>query len=142
MSSFIVRDGTINDILAAVQLYTQCSGGMTPPAPRHLLPVAAERDDYYALGLAMRTMNVEAVVARYGPSDELPGPSPLRPYEYRGVMPPSPIQAIKTLACYLYQCSEGEVPEQRLFQQLTEWRNALCYHLVTQSDEWQQASWA
>jgi len=142
VSSFIVDDGTINDILAAAQLYTQCNLAEMPPPPRDIMSAWPQGCDWALLGQALREMNVAAVIARYGPSDDLPGPFPLLPYEYRGVMPPSPIQAIKTLACYLYQCSEGDIPEQPLYRQLRKWEATLYQHYVTQSDEWQQASWA
>ena len=141
MSAYIVDDSTINRILAAAELYEQTDWLMTPPAPRGLVPSAPEPESWAALGSAMRAMNVAAVVARYGPSDCLPGPFPLLPYQYESIMAPSPIQAIKSLTCYLYQCSEGDVPKQTLYQQLTQWRGDLCEHQVSQSDAYEAAEW-
>ena len=141
MSSFIVRDGTINDILAAAQLYTQSNLAEMPPPPRDIMSAWPQGCDWALLGQALREMNVAAVIARYGPSDKLPGPTPLLPYEYQSVMAPSPIQAIKSLACYLYQCSEGDMPKESLYQQLSQWHGDLCEHQVIQSDAYEAAEW-
>ncbi len=140
MSAYIVDDKTINRIISAAMLRTL--GGSLGPVPRGFVPDKPEPDDWHALGSAMRDMNVAAVIARYGPSDSLPGPSPLLPYQFRLVIAPGLVQTIKSLDCYLYQCSEGDIPDRRLFQQLTKWQAELCYHCVTKSDEYDQAEWA
>ena len=141
MSAYIVDDKTINRIVAAAMLRTLGSLG---PLVRQfrLVPDNPEPHDWAALGSALRDMNVAAVIARYGPSDSLPGPSPLLPYRFRLISAPSLIQTVKTLACYLYQCSEGDIPEQRLYQQLDNWQAELCRYYVTESDEYDQAEWA
>jgi len=141
MSSYIVDDSTINRILAAAELYTETGWLSTPPSPPHLVSSAPGLESWAALGSSMRAMNVAAVIARYGPSDSLPGPDPLLPYQYESIMAPSPIQAIKSLDCYLYQCSEGDVPKETLYQQLTQWRGDLCSHQVSQSDAYEAAEW-
>lgn len=140
MSAYIVDDKTINRIISAAMLRTL--GGSLGPVPRGLVPDNPEPDDWRALGSALRDMNVAAVIARYGPSDSLPGPSPLLPYQFQLVKAPSPIQTIKTLDCYLYQCSEGNIPDWTLYQQLSKWQAELCRHYVTESDEYDQAEWA
>ncbi len=146
MSSYIVDDSTINRILAAVQLYTHSNLAEVPPPPRDIQsPEPRFKDwcflDWALLGARLRDMNVAAVIARYGQSDELPGPTPLLPYQHENTSAPSPIQVIKSLGCYLYQCSEGNIPSRPLYQSLSSWETALCRHYVSQSDEWQQAEW-
>lgn len=142
MSAYIVDDQTINRILAAARVYTHSTLSTTPPAPKGIIGPDPTFLHWVLLGGRLRDMNVAAVISRYGPSDPLPGPSPLLPYEYESISAPGPIQTISSLACYLYQCSEGDIPERRLYQQLRKWEAALCYHQVTQSDEWRQAEWA
>jgi len=139
MSAYIVDDKTINRIVSAAILHTL---GSLAPAPRLLVPDNPELDDWHSLGSAMRDMNVAAVIARYGPSDSLPGPSPLLPYQFQPVTAPGLVQTIKSLACYLYQCSEGDIPNWRLYQQLDKWQTELCQHYVTESDAYEQAEWA
>ena len=142
MSSYIVDDKTINRILAAAQLYGWHGSSATmPSAPRDIICPEPMFLDWALLGACLREMNVAAVVARYGPSDSLPGPCPLLPYEYKCMSAPAPIQTIKSLACYLYQCTEGAVPEQTLYQQLRNWKSALCEYYVDQSDAWNRADW-
>lgn len=139
MSAYIVNDKTINRIISAAILHTL---GSLAPAPRLLVPDNPELGDWRSLGSAMRDMNVAAVIARYGLSDSLPGPSPLLPYQFRPVTAPGLIQTIKSLDCYLYQCSEGNVPDWTLYQQLGRWQAELCQHYVTESDEYDKAEWA
>lgn len=139
MSAYIVDDKTINRIVSAAILHTLDS---LTPAPGFLMLDSQEPDDWHALGSAMRDMNVAAVIARYGPSDSLPGPLPLLPYQFRLVTAPGLVQTVKSLACYLYQCSEGDIPERRLYQQLDKWQTELCRHYVTESDAYDRAKWA
>ena len=51
------------------------------------------------------------------------------------------LQAHKSTACLLYQCSEGDVPENPLYKALEELRSALAEHLVTSTPEWDAALW-
>jgi hypothetical protein len=82
----------------------------------HRLVIALKVEGFFAgrdpteLGDALLQMNEAAVNARYNESSRRNEP-------YVFAQPPvfSAMQAYKTIRCYLYQCSEGEVPTWKLF---------------------------
>jgi len=47
----------------------------------------------------------------------------------------------KSLSCFLYQCSEGNVPEMALFKKVEEVQRKLAYDIVTKTSEWDEAKW-
>jgi hypothetical protein len=90
----------------------------------HRLVVALRVDRFFfdrgrhELGAELIMMNEAAVNARYSENSRRN-----EPYIWRNPAPFSAVQAYKTIRCYLYQCSEGEVPEKwPLYAQVTEVR--------------------
>jgi hypothetical protein len=69
------------------------------------------------LGSKLHGMNVSAVMQRYPGSteDNLPGPIDPGPYKYKPQMAPM-FRAYERLGSYMYQCSEGNVPDTRLYE--------------------------
>ena len=123
MSAYVASDQCINRILAS-----KCA---SEPLCR-----VEDRQDF---GQRMRAMNVEAVNARYGETaDRL---LPNEAYQYKGVLLSTTAQALKSLGCFLYQCSEGNVPELSLFKELDKYRDALAYHIATSTPEYEAAEW-
>jgi hypothetical protein len=120
MSSFVVSDTTINRIVSAIQqsehattfAYTLVSAGL-PGATCLGWSSYIDRPEH--LGAAMRAMNVEAVRQRYG-DDEL---VPTAAYRYESESA-TPVQALKSLHCLLYQSNEGDVHETPLYRWLRE----------------------
>lgn len=52
------------------------------------------------------------------------------------------LQLIKHIDCFLYQCSEGNVPEQfPLFHVMEQIRNYLCVEYVRQTDAYASRDW-
>jgi hypothetical protein len=99
MSAFIVSAETMHRVVQAV-------GDTEAPT---------------ALGRALFDMNRRAVLARY-PGDEDYAAVP--PYQWvpRKM---SAIEAFKAIECLLYQCSEGNVPDEPLFATLVAARDRL-----------------
>jgi len=87
------------------------------------------------LARAMFDMNVCAVCQRY--------PDKLEIYEFGYVSEPLPtkIQLIKSLDCFLYQCSEGDAPERPLYKALDHIRLTLCGEYVSNTPEYDKAMW-
>ncbi len=50
-------------------------------------------------------------------------------------------QFVESLKCFLYQCSEGSVPEQKLFKELDMIRNILIVYFTPEILEGQQVEW-
>jgi hypothetical protein len=101
MSAYVVSDKTINVIVASV-----IENGFDP--------------GYYEspedLALAMYEMNCTAVDARY--KDKPSKKFHPEAFRYVKEIPDSRIVVFKLIACYLYQCSEGHVPEYDLYKAL------------------------
>jgi len=83
------------------------------------------------LGRDLFKLNIEAVRQRYGdPVDEML-PDGWTPSDYVYVEPPavpgvpSDVDSLKAMHCLIYQCSEGDVPEQSLYRILVELSQAL-----------------
>jgi len=150
MSAYIVDDRTINRILAGIR-YAQY--GHTDYAPWPTAVMGCERRDFCCdcgsesamlvtfgpLGVRLREMNEAAVRARYNDADEadmIPGP-----YEYEYVPNPTVSQLYKSLGCYLYQCSEGDIPEDPLFKALEDWWTQIAHHIAHTSEAVAAAEW-
>jgi hypothetical protein len=57
------------------------------------------------------------------------------------VLAPRRLAAMKLLRCWLYQCSEGEVPETALFKAFAELSNTLAQVVVSELAEYEAAPW-
>jgi hypothetical protein len=79
---------------------------------------AAESDTEF--GRRLLAMNIDAVRQRYGTAEVRSKAAMLRAYSYAEPAPLADctpaIAAWKALQCFLYQCSEGNIPEMPLFQ--------------------------
>lgn len=130
MSSYIVEDRTINAIVSHL---------WHDRAHRHIkqqLPVITEEE----LGEELYKLNLAAVENRYG--DYAAGEMCDLDYTYRrSAAHISKIQAIKSLSCWLYQCSEGQVPEAPLFKLMEKYRGALAMDVVRAQREWETSTW-
>ena len=89
--------------------------------------------------LAMFDLNCEAVDQRYGPGQA----EKFRPLDYKFQYLPhaNNFQALKSLRCWLYQCSEGNVPETELYKAFDEISAAICYGIVTRLPAYEAAQW-
>ena len=87
------------------------------------------------LAKALYEMNCEALRQRYGECDVADFPTNITQIF------PSNIQEYKSLRCFLYQCSEGNVPETELFKIVEDYTNSLGYSIIYDLNEYQQAKW-
>jgi hypothetical protein len=115
MSAFIVADKTINTIVNWLDRALEEAYGTITIRQKLLeqgfdASVAgwAER-----LGYAMFQLNVIAAAARYGSG----AAKKFRPldYHYEVVAAVPMVQVLKSLQCWLYQCTEGDVPTSVLY---------------------------
>lgn len=126
MSAYIINEETMNLIVNHL-----C---------RHTSDEAAQRK-----GDALYQLNLDAVQWRY-PDDEigqLPGPVGWKPgqWRFRRTMPPNKIQTYKSIRCFLYQCSEGDVPGQSLYQEMEELARDLAEEIVSDLPQYDAAKW-
>ena len=144
MSAYIVENKTINRIIAAI-LYSRELGGYfsgpLPPISNKWLKEFAQSDPV-EIGCALYGMNENAVMQRYSDlkRDDLPGPIESG-YRYNDEPLASATQIYKSLQCYMYQCSEGDVPELPLYKALEEYRSSIADHMITNTPEYERANW-
>jgi hypothetical protein len=88
------------------------------------------------LGLAMLQLNASALNARYGDKIEQHGYLFTRSHET------NIFQAYKSLRCWLYQCSEGDIPDTSLLYATME-RTAcnLAMQIVNRMPEYEACRW-
>jgi hypothetical protein len=126
MSAFVVRNEIINRIVASIDL-ANYGNGMLPVPETPILSETRPED----LGVLLREMNEDAVGQRYPDLtvDEFPGTvddnQKLIPYQYYEVPPADKEQLFKDLSNLIYQCFEGDVPQQPLFVEIRTYRERL-----------------
>ena len=112
MSAFVVENATIGIILR----------GLLEMAPEvwEVIPGKTVKEK----GDALFQMNADAVNQRYNEEDPAPKYNPMilsvSYMEEKGTLEYSPGQWYTSLRCFLYQCSEGNVPERELYLVLDE----------------------
>ena len=61
---------------------------------------------------------------------------------YIDAMPPSIMQAYKSLGCFLYQCCEGDIPEKNdLYKMFEEIKNQMAHAIIRSFKEYDEAKW-
>ena len=132
MSAYVVEDQTINRIVLFIRALQFNNQG---PLCMLKSPFPSIKDNgLKALGQQLFDMNEDAIMSRYGEKTQ-------ESYTFRSVDYSDPWQVLKSLDCYLYQCSEGDIPETNLFKMLERFRNDLTQALVRSTKKYQAACW-
>jgi len=92
-------------------------------------------DSPATLAQAMLALNVEAVDQRYNEKN------PFNVDHFSFVLS-NRFQALKSLRCWIYQCSEGNVPERSLYKILDDYAGELAYSIVQEMPQYENAQWA
>ena len=149
MSSYVVDDETIDTIL---NFFSACRDGCyignVPTYSiqwqiRHdlgdYIPEVLNSHDWTKLGQSLMGMNQAAYYARYGDSEGWAGRDV---YQYHFDVCPTLIQAYKAIKCFLYQCSEGNIPEEwQLFKGMDAILRTTAQTIVEHTDEYKKADW-
>lgn len=145
MSSFVVEPKTINRVVTFLYL-ADGSGSIWASSIKNLIAEhLIDIRDKDGLCLKLFELNVQAVKERYGDEDfsTMPGPKGMRPENYRfKFLHSDHVQVFKSLQCLIYQCSEGNVPETKLYRFLSELENTLARAIVSALPEYDKAEWA
>jgi len=129
MSAFLVKNSTLSKLADALRGYDK--------------DLYEEYKTDYDLAKDLYEMNVQALKERYEDPSDL-----IRPFEFTDEYwldiehnPKDKAQFFMSLACYLYQCFEGEVPKSELYKKLEdiEWR--LSHEIAMKWAEKQGAEW-
>lgn len=126
MSAFEVSDKTMHAILSALR-----NSGMIESFEVDPMNDA----DMTRLGRELFMMNHRALLARY--NEPLPDEVP---YQFR-FMDCSLVVSYKATRCLLYQCTEGNVPEEELFKSLAKFSAEIAQVFVERTDEYEKTPW-
>jgi hypothetical protein len=99
-----------------------------------LMPPDASCEACNEMGRQLHQLNAEAVSQRYSCNDPVPE------YRYAAFLP-SLIQQYKSLACLLYQCTEGNIPQTALYQSMQQRKIELAFEIVANLEEYRRADW-
>jgi hypothetical protein len=88
----------------------------------------------HVFGQEMLNMNAEAVNQRYDEGNVMLG------YKFR-FRHASIFQALKSLQCWLYQCSEGNVPDRESYKKFRELESEIMDEIISDMKEYEQAEW-
>ena len=139
MSAFMVNDETINRVMAyLVNANERRDWLATYFLKEHGYPLDTFEQQQH-LAIRLFALNKRGVECRYGNGEA----KKFRPldYQYRRTIPPGAVQAFKSLSCLLYQCSEGNVPETKLYKLLDRIKGYIAEDIVHNLKEYDLAKW-
>ena len=127
MSSFLVSDTVINSIIEMTQ-----EEDFFDTIHEKLNDL--DLSDSKELGQSLVNMNYESVNNRYG-SKEKPTKFELKKTDF------NVYQKLKNLQCFQYQCSEGNVPQSKLFKFIEELIIDVTDGIVRRNHLYENAKW-
>ncbi len=137
MSAFIVSDACINRVVAHIA-DAQVNDYARRVLAQDVGIVVNLTDGPQRLASAMFSLNVEAVRQRY-PGETGEAFRPLN-FQHRHELC-STMQAYKSLACWLYQCAEGNVPETPLYRAMQRVKWSIADHIICELPAYNKAEW-
>jgi hypothetical protein len=134
MSCFIMEENRIARL--AADLVTHNQGPLQ-------MQETGESYDSERLADAMLALNIDAFRQRYDMKMlfEDAESLDLDRHNWTPLEPFSPAQFLKTLQCFLYQCSEGDADQRPLFKNLDAIKEALRLNVNEESAEYEAALW-
>ena len=123
MSSYVVDDTTINSIISAMKYAMKYKRIYPNPEYDNELRKPAKE-----LGQAMFELNCEAVNQRYGENQAQEFRS--LDYEWKEDFHNSQKKVYDNLGEFIYQCSEGDVPNMPLFKAIDNYYAALAHKIA------------
>ena len=139
MSAFIVEDKTINRIVN-ILAHEIRRGDFSHALQEGLSKLGYDLSDNKSaekLAKDMFDLNVSAVSQRYGKKEQA------LKFTYVPGTFTSMIQAFKSLNCWVYQCTEGDVPESSLYKFFTDIvETYLSKKIIYSLPEYDKAEWA
>jgi len=132
MSAFLVSNRTLNWIVTAIEKSKSELEGYTTRLDILDDADLSPKDLFFKL----LSLNQKALLERYGDKDKDVH------YCYHPEECPSMFQFCKSLRCFLYQCSEGNIPEtSELFKELNVLSGRIAVGIVCSSPEYDSAIW-
>lgn len=146
MSAFYVGNGMLSMLTDIIVRYNASgfnSFGFDLPDLSYL---GTREDDVFD---ALRQMNVDALKARYDDYEEMIDDHGYetthdiwQPRDINEVVKPWHYQLLKSLQCYIYQCSEGDIPDTKLYKDMDVMIQRLCKFIACRQKEYEEAKWS
>ena len=139
MSAFMVEDTTINRVVTwLTREVTTSRFTLDSLAREYDVDLTSDNWDE-KLAKAMFQLNCDGVNARYGEGEA----EKFRPlnFTYKPEVDTFRVQVLKSLQCWLYQCSEGDVPETKLYQFFEEVSHHVALKIVMDLPAYDTAKW-
>lgn len=143
MSSFIVENKTINRFLTWLY-WIKSDEIYINRVYREFYKLKYKIDDNYEenlkekefnrLGLNMLKMNYKAVNYRYNEKNK---PIDFE-FKYEKV---KDVQVLKSLQCFIYQCSEGDIPKSKLYKVLIKIESVLKNAIIEKYTDYNKLEW-
>ena len=137
MSAFIVNNKTINKALT--YLKDNRNGDWINRKFEKIGFNVKDKEDLDRLGRAMLLLNIEAVNQRYNEQNN--STALLENYSFK-IEFCNRYQALKSLQCWRYQCSEGNVPETDFYKLMDKVINSWLDEIVSDLPEYKKAEWS
>ncbi len=136
MSSFLVEPKTIDIITDALREQRNAERKWNPSAN---IPDEISEQIFGKL----LDLNIQALTARYGEKEgEIYDEETSKCYRYAPGFFPTKLETIKRLDCFLYQCTEGDVPNDKLFKEVEKLRATLRGEYIQYLPEYEKLPWA
>jgi len=142
MSAFIVDDSAINRVVSHIYMHAGRNSMLGVSYMRALENYPLHLNEgLNKLADDMFKLNVLAVDIRY-PSDP-DVKSEIDEFQYKFTPDTGSLhQVLASLRCWLYQCSEGDIPEtSELYEAMTKIKHSLAYEIIDASPEWKATTW-
>lgn len=134
MSAFMVEKDTINRIVCFLRHTNKFTFTLRKLGELGLSPI----DNPDKLGQAMYKMNADAIFERYGDNTK----ETIDNFYHYETIDSSEMQVLKSLQCYLYQCSEGNIPEtNELYKILNRFEHDFLSEIVSRSQMYKITFW-
>jgi len=139
MSAYMVADATINRVVPCLALEVFRNAWFKAKVEQTLGIDTAKSNWGAELGKAMFKLNIAGVNARYGQGKA----KQFRKLDYRYTAEYSPkVQVFKSLRCWLYQCTEGDVYKRPFYQAFDSLiADYLMRQIIADLPEYQNAEW-
>ncbi len=140
MSAFMVEDKTINSVVTWLKREVATNRHFTLDCLARVYGVDLTSDGWdEKLAHAMFQLNYDGVTERYGKGEAEKFRS--LNFTYKPEAYHSLVQVLKSLQCWKYQCSEGDVPETQLYRFFEAVAHHLALKIVMNLPEYEKATW-
>ena len=135
MSAYFVEYTVIDNILAGI---AHAKYDQPHWISQHCLPISFRT--WRRLGNKLLLLNARALKERYG--DQIATMrKDICQYDYQTQLPPTIFQFYKSLSCLHYQCSEGNIPQTQLYQDIGKLLDQIAHQIVANHPKYQEAKW-